>query len=75
MNSIPAFFLAVLIAYGSIVSIFMQPSAPEDTGDFTPVTRFIVTSDSHITTIGDVQSSRLEKMIKLGYKIAEKDED
>ncbi|MBQ5592032.1 MAG: metallophosphoesterase [Clostridia bacterium] len=75
MNSIPAFFLAVLIAYGSIVSIFMQPSAPEDTGDFTPVTRFIVTSDSHITTIGDVQSSRLEKMIKMGYRIAKKDKE
>ncbi|MBR6530974.1 MAG: metallophosphoesterase [Clostridia bacterium] len=75
MNGISAFFLAVLIAYGSIVSIFMQPSAPEDTGEFTPVTRFIVTSDSHITTIGDVQSSRLEKMIKMGYRIAKKDKE
>lgn len=75
MNGISAFFLAVLIAYGSIVSIFMQPSAPEDTGEFTPVTRFIVTSDSHITTIGDVQSSRLEKMIKMGYRIAKKNKE
>lgn len=75
MNGISAFFLAVLIAYGSFVSIFVNPKAPEDTGDFTPVTRFIVTSDSHITTIGDFQSTRLEKMIKLGYKIAEKDEE
>lgn len=75
MNGISAFFLAVLIAYGSFVSIFVNPKAPEDTGDFTPVTRFIVTSDSHITTIGDFQSTRLEKMIKLGYEIAEKDEE
>lgn len=75
MSSIPAFFLAVLVAYGTLVSFFVHPGAPKDTGDFTPVTRFIVTSDSHITTIGDVQTSRLEKMIKMGYKIAEKDEE
>ena len=75
MNSIPAFFLAVLIAYGSLVSVFVHPKAPEDTGEFTPVTRFIVTSDSHITTIGDVQTTRLEKMIKMGYKIAKSDEE
>lgn len=75
MNGISAFFLVVLIAYGSFVSIFVNPKAPEDTGDFTPVTRFIVTSDTHITTIGDFQSTRLEKMIKLGYEIAEKDEE
>ena len=70
-----AFFLSVLVSYGTLVSLFIHPQAPEDTGDFTPVTRFVVTSDSHITTIGDVQTSRLEKMIKLGYKIAEKDNE
>ena len=75
MNSIGAFFLAVLVSYGTLMSFFINPKAPEDTGDFTPVTRFIVTSDSHITTIGDVQTSRLQKMIKLGYKIAENDEE
>lgn len=74
MNIAP-FFLSVLIAYGSFVSIFVNPKAPEDTGDFVPVARFIVTSDSHITTIGDVQSTRLQRMIKLGYKIAETDEE
>ena len=75
MNSISAFFLAVLIAYGSLVSLFVNPRAPQDTSDFTPVMRFVVTSDSHITTIGDFQSTRLEKMIKMGYKIAEKDQE
>ena len=76
MMGFSSFFLSVLIAYGSIVSLFIHPQAPKtEADDFVPVTRFIVTSDSHITTIGDVQSSRLEKMIKLGYKIAEKDED
>lgn len=75
MNGIPAFFLAVLIAYGSFVSVFSNPKAPEDKSDFTPVARFIVTSDAHITTIGDVETTRLQKMIKLGYDIAEKDEE
>ncbi len=75
MNGISGFFLAVLIAYGSFVSLFANPKAPEDTGAFTPVVRFLVTSDSHITTIGDIQSFRLQRMIKLGYDIAEKDEE
>lgn len=70
MNS---FFLSVLVLYGSLVSVFMQPVPPADTSEFTPVMRFIITSDSHITTIGDVQSSRLEKMIKFGYREAKKD--
>ena len=70
MNS---FFLSVLVLYGSLVSVFMQPIPPADSSDFVPVMRFIITSDSHITTIGDVQSSRLEKMIKFGYREAKKD--
>ena len=73
MNSLLAFFLSVLISYGTLVSLFVHPQAPQDTGDFTPVMRFVITSDAHITTIGDVQTTRLEKMIKLGYKIAEED--
>lgn len=73
MNAL-SFFLSILVAYGSLVSLFVHPQAPQDdAGDFTPVTRFIVTSDVHITTIGDVQTTRLEKMIKLGYKIAAQD--
>lgn len=76
MSGIPYFFLSVLISYGSFISLFINPmNPPKDTGDFTPVIRFAITSDSHITTIGDVQTSRLEKMIKLSYKIAENDEE
>ena len=75
MEGILAFFLSVLVGYGTLVSFVVHPQAPKDTGEFTPVTRFIVTSDSHITTIGDVQTTRLEKMIKLGYRIAEGDEE
>lgn len=74
MGGIVPIFQLVLTSYGTLVSLFVNPKAPPDTGEFTPVMRFIVTSDSHITTIGDVQTTRLEKMIKLGYRIAENDE-
>ena len=73
MDGLMAFFLSVLISYGTLVSLFVHPQAPQDTGEFTPVMRFAITSDAHITTIGDFQTTRLEKMIKLSYKIAEKD--
>ena len=74
MSGIPPFFLSVLISYGYFISLFINPMLPpKDTGDFKPVIRFAITSDSHITTIGDVQTSRLQKMIKLSYKIAEND--
>ncbi len=73
MKNISGFFLSVLNSYGKFISLLVNPKAPPEKGDFTPVMRFIVTSDSHITTIGDVQTTRLEKMIKLGYRIAEND--
>ena len=73
--NIASFFMSVLIAYGTLVSFVVHPQAPEDTGEFTPVLRFLITSDSHITTIGDVQTTRLEKMIKMGNKIAAKDKE
>ncbi len=75
MNSIVAFFVSVLTFFASITSLFVSPEAPEDTGDFTPVMRFIISSDSHVSTVGDTQTTRIEKMIKLGYKIAESDEE
>lgn len=75
MNALIAFFLSILTMYGSFVANFVRPQAPEDTGDFTPVMRFVISSDAHITTIGDIQSTRLEKMIKLGYEIADNDKE
>ena len=71
MSGIPSLFLSVLISYGTILSKFIHPLPPKsDTDNFKPVIRFAITSDSHITTIGDVQTTRLQKMIKLSYKIA-----
>lgn len=75
MSSIIAFFMSILTFFASITSIFVSPEAPEDTDDFTPVMRFIISSDSHVVTVGDTQTTRVEKMIKLGYAIAESDEE
>lgn len=74
MNDIHSSFMSVLIYYGAFISRFTKSGTPpKDTSEFSPVLRFAITSDSHITTIGDVQTSRLQKMIKLSYKIAESD--
>ncbi len=75
MNGIIAFFLSFLTFLASITSIFVSPEAPEDTSDFTPVMRFIISSDSHVVTVGDTQTTRIEEMIKLGYEIAENDKE
>ncbi len=75
MNGIITFFLSFLTFFGSLMSISVNPTAPADTGKFTPVMRFIISSDSHVATIGDRQTTRIEEMIKLGYEIAESDEE
>ncbi len=75
MSSLVAFLMSILTFFASITSLFVSPEAPEDTDDFTPVMRFIISSDSHVSTMGDTQSTRVEKMIKLGYEIAENDEE
>ncbi len=75
MNSVISFFLAFLTFFGTLASNFVAPEAPADTSDFTPVMRFIISSDSHVATIGDKQTTRIEKMIKLGYEIAENDKE
>lgn len=75
MNGIIAFFLSLLTFFASLTAASVNPEAPEDTGVFTPVLRFVISSDSHVKTVGDTQTSRLEKMIRLGYDIAEKDKE
>lgn len=75
MNSVIAFFLSFLTFFASLTAASVKPEAPEDTGEFTPVLRFVISSDSHVKTMGDTQTTRLQKMIKLGYDIAEKDKE
>ena len=49
------------------------PEIPQD--DFVPVMRFVATSDTHITTLGDTRCERLSAMMKTAYAISEADED
>ncbi len=50
--SIAAFFLAVLVSYGTLMSFFINPKAPQDTGEFTLVTRFAVDAEGNRTPVG-----------------------
>lgn len=47
---------------------------PEADPDFTPVLRFIASSDSHIKELGDSGYCKVVKMIKTGYEAAKADE-
>nr|MCR5485097.1 metallophosphoesterase [Clostridiales bacterium] len=64
----------ILAAVMSITSVFISARAPKDTSDFTPVLRFIASSDSHIGGQPQ-QPGRVQKMIKTGYAVADADEE
>lgn len=49
------------------------PEMPQD--DFVPVMRFVATSDTHISTLGDEGCERVSAMMKTAYAISEADED
>ena len=75
MNGFLSFFIAFLTFFASIVNTFTVVRAPEDKTDFTPVVRFMVQSDNHINSAGDIPCMRLNKAIKLGYAIADADKE
>ena len=75
LKSISAFFLAFLTFFASIVNGSVKVTAPEDKTDFTPVVRFVVNSDNHITYAGDKACIRLNKMLKLCYAISDSDKE
>lgn len=61
-----------------IMSLFLPVSsrvAPEDSGDFVPVLRFVVASDSHVRTLFDVRSRRIQNVLTLAYSDARQDEN
>ncbi len=70
MHTIPSFYQTVLNVYGKLQSFVVHPKLPKDDNEFEPVIRFVVSSDSHITTIGDIQTTRVEKMFKIGNDVA-----
>lgn len=70
-----SFVVSIATAITMIFSLFIVGTAPEDKTDFTPVLRFIACSDSHISSMGDKSCSRIEKVLKIGYAIADADEE
>lgn len=75
MNSFVAAFLAFATFLSGLFSTFIEPEVPADTSEFTPVIRFLAASDSHVDSMGDKQSIRMQKALKLAYAIAESDKE
>ncbi len=75
MSKILAFFLTFLTVFYTLSAGLMIVKAPADDTDFTPVFRFIASSDSHVKAGFDTNSRRIQKMIRLGYAIADADEE
>ena len=73
MSKMLALFLSLLTAISAVSGRLAVVKAPEDTGEFTPVLRFIAASDTHIQTYFDIESGRLQKMLRLGYAVADAD--
>ncbi len=72
-------FISLILSIAmAFLSLFMPASktkAPKDTENFVPVIRFAVFSDSHVATIGDTRSRRMQKVMSLAYSDAEQDEN
>lgn len=72
-------FISLLLSFLSLFTALFVPFAkaqtPENNDDFVPVARFIATSDTHITALGDKGCTRIAKMINSAYAIAEADAD
>ena len=73
MSKILALFIALLTAFSALCGRMLIVKAPADSGDFTPVIRFIAASDTHVETYLDTESNRIQKMLRLGYAIADED--
>ena len=73
MSRFLSLFLTLLTLFSSLCGRALIVKAPEDTGEFTPVLRFIAASDTHIQTWLDIDSYRMQKMLRLGYAVADAD--
>ena len=58
-----------------ITPAFVAPVPEIKQDDFVPVMRFVATSDTHITELGDIGCQRTSAMIKTAYAISEADAD
>ena len=75
MTKILSLLLSLLTAISAFFGVGIRVKAPEDTGSFTPVLRFIAASDTHVETYLDTESRRIQKMLRLGYAVADADEE
>lgn len=71
-----SFLLSIFTFYASsMIPSFTAPVPEIPQDDFVPVMRFVATSDTHISTLGDEGCERLSAMMKTAYAISEADED
>lgn len=76
MTALYSLILSFLMLFASIFVPLAKAPVPEAVeDDFVPVLRFIATSDTHITALGDKGCTRIAKMINSAYAIAENDSD
>ncbi len=75
MNAFISAFLTFAVFITSFFGSLIAVEVPEDTGDFTPVIRFVAASDSHVSSMGDTQSLRMQKALKMAYAMADSDNE
>ena len=75
VQKILAMLLALVTIMMSSTAWINRVNAPEDKTDFVPVLRFVVASDTHIDTIGDVRANRIQKIFSLAYNDAKQHTD
>lgn len=70
------FILSIFTYFAATMTpSFVAPVPEIKQDDFVPVMRFVATSDTHISTLGDEGCKRLSAMMKTAYAISEADED
>lgn len=70
MKKLICLLLAVLMLCGLTVT---ASAADAETAEFVPVLRFVLASDTHILGDNDSEEQRIQKMMELAYKEAERD--
>ena len=78
--NISSIVTALILSLYTFVASFITPAfvapVPEiSQDDFVPVMRFVATSDTHITELGDIGCQRTSAMIKTAYAISDADAD
>lgn len=73
LRKILATLLSLVTFLMSLTSGINRVAAPADDTEFVPMLRFVVASDTHINTVGDVRANRIQKILSLAYSDAKQD--